>query len=330
MTNEITQIRALVEREMQAVDALIVAELDKSNAPLIPLLSRHILKAGGKRLRPLLTLLAARLGGIDQKSERHITMAAAVEFIHTATLLHDDVVDESDLRRSEPTANALWGNSASVLVGDFLLARAFQIMVGDGSLSALKLLSDTSAILSEGEVLQLSAARDLATSGEIYLAIIRAKTASLFATAAEIGGIVAGCSATQCDALRAYGEAVGLAFQIVDDALDYTADTKTLGKEVGDDFREGKITLPVILAYQSGSDTEKRFWQTAMADTAAAGDAALAQATALIISHNAVARSLEQAVSYSEKAVAALKLFPESDLKTALITLARFAVKRQF
>jgi octaprenyl-diphosphate synthase len=239
MANDISYLRTLVAAEMQAVDALILQQLQQSNAPLIPQLSRHILKAGGKRLRPILTLLSAKLCGY-RGGGRDIAMAASVEFIHTATLLHDDVVDESSLRRGEPTANAVWSNSASVLVGDFLLAKAFQMMVGDGSLEALKLLSDTSATLSEGEVLQLTSARNLETDKDIYFKIIHAKTASLFATAAEIGAVIAG-TAAQRAALKTYGEALGLAFQIVDDALDYSADSTQLGKAAGDDFREGKI-----------------------------------------------------------------------------------------
>jgi octaprenyl-diphosphate synthase len=327
--NDISFIRTLVAEEMKAVDALILEQLEQSNAPLIPQLSRHILKAGGKRLRPILTLLAAKLCNYNSGS-RHIHMAASVEFIHTATLLHDDVVDESALRRGEPTANAVWSNSASVLVGDFLLAKAFQMMVGDGSLAALKLLSDTSATLSEGEVLQLTSARDLATNREIYFRIIHAKTASLFATAAEIGGIVAGATKNECNALKEYGTALGLAFQIVDDALDYSAQTAQLGKQAGDDFREGKITLPIILAYEKASDEEQKFWQHALEDTANANDENLQTALNLIAKHNTIEASLKEAENQAQKAIKALTPFPESELKTALVTLAKFTVQREF
>ena len=327
--NDISFVRALVAPEMQAVDALIILQLEQSKAPLIPQLSRHILKAGGKRLRPILTLLAAKLCGYKEGT-RHIQMAASVEFIHTATLLHDDVVDESALRRGEPTANALWSNSASVLVGDFLLAKAFQMMVADGSLAALKLLSDTSAILSEGEVLQLSAARDLATNRELYFRIIHSKTASLFATAAEIGGIVSGANKNDCHALKEYGTALGLAFQIVDDALDYSAGTAQLGKQAGDDFREGKITLPIIIAYEKGSAEEKQFWQHALEDAANADDKNLQKALALIAKYNVIEESLKEAEAQAAKAIASLQSFVESELKSALVTLAKFTVQREF
>lgn len=326
--NDISHLRTLVAAEMQAVDALILQQLEQSNAPLIPQLSRHILKAGGKRLRPILTLLSAKLCGYAGGG-RDVAMAASVEFIHTATLLHDDVVDESSLRRGEPTANALWSNSASVLVGDFLLAKAFQMMVGDGSLPALKLLSDTSATLSEGEVLQLTSARNLETDTDTYFKIIYAKTASLFATAAEIGAVIAGNDAQRA-ALKRYGEALGLSFQIVDDALDYSADSAQLGKAAGDDFREGKITLPVIIAYTKGDAKEKEFWQHALSDAAHADDANLQKALSLIAKHYAIAESLEIAEEQVDGAIAALAIFPDSDLKTALITLANFTVKRQY
>lgn len=326
--NDISRIRALVADEMQVVDDFIIAQLEQSSAPLIPQLSRHILKAGGKRLRPMLTLLAAKICGYENGT-RHIHMAASVEFIHTATLLHDDVVDESNLRRGEPTANALWSNSASVLVGDFLLAKAFQVMVGDGSLAALKLLSDTSAVLSEGEVLQLSAARNLETTREQYHAIIHAKTASLFATAAEIGAVLVG-DANKSAALKAYGTALGLAFQIVDDALDYSPQTAQLGKQAGDDFREGKITLPVLIAYENGTPEEQKFWQHALEDAAHADDAALRNALKLIQKYDAIQNSLKEAEAQAQTAIQALEPFPDSELKSALITLAEFTVKRDF
>ena len=325
--NDISFIRGLVAAEMQAVDALILEQLEQSKAPLIPQLSRHILKAGGKRLRPILTLLAAKLCGYTNGA-RHIHMAASVEFIHTATLLHDDVVDESSLRRGEPTANAVWSNSASVLVGDFLLAKAFQLMVGDGSLAALKLLSDTSATLSEGEVLQLTSARDLATNRELYFRIIYAKTASLFATAAEIGGIVSGATKNECTALKEYGTALGLAFQIVDDALDYSAQTAQLGKQAGDDFREGKITLPIIIAYEKGTQEEKEFWQHALQDVSHANDENLQKALGLIAKYDAIEASLKEAEHQAETAIRILNAFPDSDIKNALITLAKFPVQR--
>jgi octaprenyl-diphosphate synthase len=327
MAQDISHLRTLVAAEMQAVDALILQQLEQSNAPLIPQLSRHILKAGGKRLRPILTLLSAKLCGYAGGG-RDVVMAASVEFIHTATLLHDDVVDESSLRRGEPTANAIWSNSASVLVGDFLLAKAFQMMVGDGSLKALKLLSDTSATLSEGEVLQLTSARNLETNRKIYMQIIHAKTASLFATAAEIGAVIAGNTA-QRNALKKYGEALGLAFQIVDDALDYSADSKQLGKAAGDDFREGKITLPIIIAYEKGTKDEQEFWQHTLSHSAHADGKNLQKALALLAKHHAIEESLKTAEEQANLAIQALSIFPDSALKTALVTLANFTTHRQ-
>lgn len=326
-THDISHLRTLVAAEMQAVDALILSQLEQSNAPLIPVLSQHILKAGGKRLRPILTLLSSKLCGY-LGGGRDVCMAACVEFIHTATLLHDDVVDESALRRGEPTANAVWSNSASVLVGDFLLAKAFQMMVRDGSLEALKLLSDTSATLSEGEVLQLTSARNLETNRDIYNKIIYAKTASLFATAAEIGAVMAG-NAAQREALRAYGTALGLAFQIVDDALDYSASSAQLGKKTGDDFREGKITLPIIIAYENGSAEEKEFWKHALEDAAHADNTSLAKALTLIAKYDAIVASIEEAEKQANIAIHSLGVFPDSAFKTALIALANFTVERK-
>lgn len=326
--NVISEIRQLVAKELAAVDALILAQMAGSNAPLIPLLTQHILKAGGKRLRPMVTLLSAQLCGYTGGGGRDVTMAASVEFIHTATLLHDDVVDDSKLRRGEPTANAQWGNAASVLVGDFLLAKAFQLMVADGSLEALKLLSDTSATLSEGEVLQLSAARNLQTDQPTYEKIIYAKTASLFATAAEIGAVIAGKPEWRAP-LKAYGEGLGLAFQIMDDALDYRATTEAIGKRAGDDFREGKITLPVIIAHALGNEEERAFWEVALSEETQATDAAFAQAQALLAKHGAIEQSLSVADAKVEEAIAALSALPSNSASQALASLARFSVTRK-
>lgn len=326
-TTGIEKIRTLTAADMQQVDALILSQLG-GKAPLIATLAGHLIKAGGKRLRPVLTLISARLCGYEQGA-RHIAMAASVEFIHTATLLHDDVVDESALRRGEPTANANWGNSASVLVGDFLLARAFQLMVSDGSLDALKILSDTSAILSEGEVLQLSSAREITDDTTRYYDIITAKTASLFAAAGEIGAVISESPAAHRKALHDYGHHLGIAFQIVDDALDYSADQSQLGKAVGDDFREGKITLPVILSYKNGTPDEKKFWKESMEETPE-GDAALKHAIGLVAKYNAVELSLKEANVHADKAIACLSIFPDSEWKEALTGLAHFAVKRSY
>ena len=253
----------IVAEDMQAVNRII---LDKavSDVELIPKLAHHLIESGGKRLRPMLTIAAAKLCGYQR--DGHIRLAAAVEFMHTATLLHDDVVDESDYRRGKASARRVWGNQASVLVGDFLLGQAFRMMVEVGSLSALKILSGAAAIIAEGEVMQLAAAKNTATTEDAYLAIIDAKTAALFSAAAEVGGAIANRPAEEQAALRSYGRNLGIAFQLVDDALDYSGNSARLGKSVGDDFREGKITLPVILCFRRGGDRERAFWKRTLSD----------------------------------------------------------------
>ena len=254
----LTALTALVQDDLEACNRLIVERM-QSQVALIPQLAAHLVAAGGKRLRPLLTLAAAKLCGYQ--GERHVSLAACVEFIHTATLLHDDVVDESALRRGQASANALFGNKASVLVGDFLFARAFQLMVADGSLEVLRILSTAAATIAEGEVLQLMTQNDTATTEDQYLAVIEGKTAALFAAATEVGAVIADRPKAEQVALFDYGGALGIAFQLVDDALDYAADQEALGKTVGDDFREGKITLPVLLAFARGSEEERGFWR---------------------------------------------------------------------
>lgn len=254
---------ALAKPGMERVNQLI---LDKagSDVRMIPEVANHLINSGGKRLRPMLTIASAEMFGYQ--GDHHIKLAASVEFMHTATLLHDDVVDESDRRRSKPTARIIWGNQASVLVGDFLLGQAFRMMVDVGSMDALDVLSTASAIIAEGEVMQLSAAKKLSTTEDDYLAVIKAKTAALFLAAAEVGPIVAGAGSDERAALRSYGLNLGLAFQLVDDVLDYGGNEGDLGKNVGDDFREGKITLPVLLAYRRGSDDERGFWKQSLED----------------------------------------------------------------
>ncbi len=252
------RLQALLADDLKSVNELIVERMD-SPVALIPQLAGHLVSAGGKRLRPLLTLASARLCGYG--GERHIALAACVEFIHTATLLHDDVVDGSDLRRGLASANALWGNKASVLVGDFLFSRAFQVMVEDGSLPVMKVLAGAASMIAEGEVQQLITANDTETSETAYLDVINAKTATLFAAACRVGALVADRPKAEEEALDSYGLNVGIAFQLVDDRLDYSAAQAQLGKSVGDDFREGKITLPVILAYRRGDEDERKFWR---------------------------------------------------------------------
>jgi octaprenyl-diphosphate synthase len=319
-------LTALVAEDMAAVNHLILQRME-SRVKLIPQLAGHIIAAGGKRLRPILTLASARLCGAE--GNRHHKLAACVEFIHTATLLHDDVVDASDLRRGEPSANALFGNQPSVLVGDFLFSRAFQLMVEDGSIDVLRILSNASAIIAEGEVLQLTTTNDSTTSEQTYLEVVRAKTAELFAAACRIGAVVAGRPASEEEALRTFGLNLGIAFQIVDDALDYSAEQQRLGKTVGDDFREGKVTLPVILAIHRGSEVERAFWRRAL-DQQDQRDGDLAHAQELLHRHNTLRDSIERARHYGAIARDALGMFPNHPARQALLDIINFTVEREF
>ena len=316
---------ALLRADLEACNRAIVANMH-SPVDLIPQLAAHIIAAGGKRLRPLLTLAAARMCGY-QGGVRHAELAACVEFIHTATLLHDDVVDESALRRGLASANAVFGNKASVLVGDFLFARAFQLMVSDGSLKVMDILSHAAATIAEGEVLQLVTQNDLTTSEARYLDVIRGKTAALFAAACQVGAVVAGCPPAQEAALTEYGMNIGIAFQLVDDALDYAADQEKLGKTVGDDFREGKITLPIMVAYAAGDEPERAFWQRTIEASEQAGDD-LAHAMRLIERHDAIRATLDRAAGLAAEAKARLASFPDSPIKTCLIGVADYTVSR--
>jgi octaprenyl-diphosphate synthase len=319
-------LTGLVAEDIKAVNALIVERMH-SPVALIPQLAGHIIAAGGKRLRPMLTLASARLCGY--RGHRHISLAACVEFIHTATLLHDDVVDESDRRRGLATANAVWGNKPSVLVGDFLFSRAFQLMVTDGSLSVLKILSDASAVIAEGEVMQLMTANDTETTENTYLEVIKAKTAVLFAAACRVGAVVADRPKAEEDALGAYGLNLGIAFQLVDDVLDYASETATLGKSIGDDFRDGKITLPVVLAFLRGDEEERKFWRRTLEEMEQReGD--LEHAIALMERHGSLRDSVERARHYSAVARDALGVFPDGPEKRALTDLIHFAVNRAY
>ncbi|ASG22105.1 MULTISPECIES: polyprenyl synthetase family protein [Nitrospirillum] len=325
-TDALEALVELVATDLAAVNDLIIRRMH-SDVEMIPQLAGYIVASGGKRLRPVLTLAAARLCGYQ--GERHQPLAACVEFIHTATLLHDDVVDESDLRRGQPSANAVFGNKASVLVGDFLFSRAFQVMTEDGSLDVLRILSSASAVISEGEVLQLITANDTTTSEEAYLEVIRAKTAELFAAACRIGAVVAGRPAAEEEALRSYGLNLGIAFQVVDDVLDYSAVQARLGKSIGDDFREGKITLPVVLAFRRGDDEERAFWRRTLEDIDQR-DGDLEHALALMQRHNTLRDSVERARHYGAMARDALGLFPASPIKRALLDVIDFVVDRDF
>ena len=319
-------ILALTAPGMNAVNAVILERM-QSKIPLIPALAGHLIAGGGKRLRPMLTLAGAELVGYN--GARHHKLAAAVEFIHTATLLHDDVVDGSDLRRGKAAANIVFGNPATVLVGDFLFSRAFELMVEDGSLKVLKILSNASAVIAEGEVDQLTAQRQIETSEERYLTIIGAKTAALFAAASRIAAVVAECDDRREQALDDYGRNLGIAFQLVDDAIDYDSDASTMGKARGDDFREGKMTLPVILAYARGSESERKFWQAAIAGHRE-GDEALAEATRLIAKHDALHATRERARHFAERAIDALSIFPGGAARRAMTQAAEFAVARGY
>jgi octaprenyl-diphosphate synthase len=320
------RIRALVDPDLAKVNEIILDRM-RSEVSLIPQLARHLIAAGGKRVRPILTLLAARLCGY--RGTRHLGLAGAVEFIHTATLLHDDVVDASDLRRGTPTANAVWGNKAPVLVGDFLFSRAFQLMVEDGSLRVLEILANASAVIAEGEVAQLVTANDTDTTEDAYLRVIEAKTAALFRAAAQIGAVVAERPRAEEEALAAYGQALGIAFQLVDDALDYSARQATLGKTVGDDFRDGKITLPVLIAYARGGEAERAFWRRTL-ETQETEPHDLERAQALLARHGAIAETVARAEGYGAKARASLAGFPASRAKAAMLDLVEFCTERAY
>ncbi len=321
----LTVLIGLVQDDLHACNRTIVAHMN-SEVALIPQLAAHIVAAGGKRLRPLLTIAAARICGYDTGA-RHVKLAACVEFIHTATLLHDDVVDESVLRRGLASANAVFGNKASVLVGDFLFARAFQLMVEDGSLRVLAILSQAAATIAEGEVLQLATQRDLSTTEERYLDVVRGKTAALFGAACQVGAVVASRGDAEEDALSAYGMSLGIAFQLVDDALDYAADQATLGKTVGDDFREGKITLPVLLAFQAGDATERAFW-TRTIEAAEQTEADLEHAMELIARCGAIRATLDRAAGFADAAKASLMGFADTPVRAALMAVADYTVNR--
>ncbi|MDE2303734.1 MAG: polyprenyl synthetase family protein [Sphingomonadales bacterium] len=319
-------ILALTAADMNAVNAVILERM-QSEIPLIPALAGHLIAGGGKRMRPMLTLAGALL--CDYQGTRQHKLAAAVEFIHTATLLHDDVVDGSDLRRGKTTANIVFGNPATVLVGDFLFSRAFELMVEDGSLKVLRILSRASAVIAEGEVDQLTAQRHVETSEERYLAIIGAKTAALFAAACRIGAVVAEKGEAEERALEVYGRNLGIAFQLVDDAIDYDSPAEEMGKGRGDDFRDGKMTLPVILAYARGSEEERGFWREAIAGFAIS-DADLAHAVALINRHDAVQATRERARHFAARAIDAIAAFPRGAAHAAMVEAAEFAVMRRY
>jgi len=318
------RLLALVADDLALVNALIRERMSSEHAPRIPEISAHLIEAGGKRLRPILTLAASRLCGYQGGD--HVKLAATVEFIHTATLLHDDVIDESAQRRGRATANILWDNKSSVLVGDYLFSRAFQLMVETGSLEVLRILSNASAVIAEGEVLQLTTAHDVSTDVARYDQVIRGKTAALFAAATEVGGVIAGVDPEKVAALRTYGDGLGMAFQLADDLLDYGGSSAALGKNVGDDFREGKVTLPVILAYGRGDDAAKAFWRRTIGrGQQAEGD--LEQAMAHLAETDALVDA-QATRAHADRALAALAGFPAGEMRSALEDIVEFVVDR--
>ncbi|MEM7188813.1 MAG: polyprenyl synthetase family protein [Pseudomonadota bacterium] len=325
MSGPFERLSALVADDLVLVNALIVERMSSEHAPRIPAISAHLIEAGGKRLRPILTLAAAGLCGYGGGD--HVKLAATVEFIHTATLLHDDVVDESAQRRGRTTANILWDNKSSVLVGDYLFSRAFQLMVETGSLRVLDILSNASAVIAEGEVLQLSTAHDLRTDLSRYEQVIYGKTAALFEAAAEVGGVIAGTEETQVQALATYGRSLGMAFQLSDDWLDYGGSSAALGKNTGDDFREGKVTLPVILAMERADDDAKAFWRRCI-EAGDQTDADVQTAMRLMAETASLPDTLARAQEHADSAIAALDVFDESPTRSALIDIASFVVTR--
>ncbi len=314
----------LVAADMERVNQTILAHAG-SHVAMIPQIANHLISSGGKRLRPMLTLTTAGL--CNYGGDGHVKLAAAVEFMHTATLLHDDVVDESDMRRGKLAARMLWGNEATVLVGDYLLGQAFKMMVEVGSLPCLDVLSSAAVVIAEGEVMQLAAAKDTQTSEDDYLAVIRAKTAALFGAASEVGPTLAHRPKAEIAACRGYGINLGIAFQLIDDALDYGGASAKLGKNVGDDFREGKITLPVVLSFRRGSEHERAFWRRTL-EQGEIGEGDLETAIATMHKHRGLEDTVERARHYGAMARDALELFPPSVWKAALIEVVDFCIER--
>ncbi|MGB7259615.1 MAG: polyprenyl synthetase family protein [Pseudolabrys sp.] len=323
-SGSVENLAALIASDLERVNTTIIARTG-SDVTMIPEIANHLISSGGKRLRPMLTLAMARLS--NYAGDGHIKLAAAVEFMHTATLLHDDVVDESDMRRGKLAARMLWGNEASVLVGDFLLGQAFKMMVEVGNLRALDILSSAAAVIAEGEVMQLAAAKNTATTEDEYLAVIRAKTAELFAAACEVGPALTSRPKAEQAACRSFGMNLGIAFQLIDDALDYGGKSAKLGKNVGDDFREGKITLPVVLSFRRGSESERAFWNRTLAQ-GEVRDGDLDTAIALMAKHRALEDTVGRARHYGDIAKDALALEPASPIKQALEETVEFCIAR--
>ena len=324
--NPIDRLLAATATDMAKVNALILSRAD-SHVEMVPDLARYLIESGGKRLRPMLTVAAAMLFG--KGSGTAINFAAAVEFMHNATLLHDDVVDDSTMRRGKPAARMVWGNKASILVGDFLLGQAFMMMVETGDIASLGVLSSASAVMAEGEVFQLAKTGDLTTTPEDYAEVIRAKTAVLFQAACEVGAMSSGADETGRQALATYGLELGKAFQLVDDALDYGGQSGTLGKNVGDDLREGKMTLPVILALAEGNVAEREIITSALGQ-ADATDAQVSAVVAVMERHNTLVRTMELAQAHARAAQQALAALPESEMRALLVDVVEHSVMRAY
>ena len=319
------RMQAALADDLEAVNLLIRDRMASEHAPRIPEVTAHLVEAGGKRVRPMLTLAAARLCGYE--GEAHRKLAATVEFIHTATLLHDDVVDESQKRRGRPTANLLWDNKSSVLVGDYLFARSFQLMVETGNLRVLNILSNAAAVIAEGEVLQLTAAMNLSTTEDIYLQVIRGKTAALFRAACEVGGVIAERPEPMIEGLATYGDGLGIAFQMADDLLDWGGSSGAIGKNTGDDFRERKLTLPVIRAVARADATERAFWERTI-EKGDQRDGDLEQAMDLLRRHGTLEETRAEAMGWSARARDALTVLPDHPLRDMMADLADYVVAR--
>ena len=324
LTNGIAYLTDLVAEDMESVNQIILSKAG-SNVEMIPEIANHLISSGGKRLRPMLTLATSRM--YNYEGDAHIKLAASVEFMHTATLLHDDVVDESDVRRGKLAARKLWGNQASVLVGDYLLGQAFKMMVSVKSIEALEILSNASAVIAEGEVMQLGASQNMATNEDQYMAVINAKTATLFSAATEVGPVVSNCQANEKSTCREYGQNLGMAFQLIDDALDYNGKKSSLGKNIGDDFREGKITYPVILAYRAGSAQEQEFWKRCLVDRKLS-DGDFEEAVSIIQKYDAIVKTVEKANYFGDFAMKYCEKLPAGKYSEALYEVVKFCVNR--
>ena len=320
--NEITR---LLSNELSKVNSLITSNLE-SKVPLVPIVSKHLVNSGGKRIRPILTLLSSKLFGYNS-GESHIELAACVEFIHMATLLHDDVIDNSLMRRGSPTANSIWGNKTSVLVGDFLFSKAFQIMVKNGSLSILNILSETSSVLAQGEVMQLSMANNIETNEKNCFRVIEDKTAKLFEAACKVGGVIAEANDEEIRKIAEYGRYIGISFQLIDDAMDYKSDSNKTGKRKGDDFREGKVTLPLIMAVLRGNEKEKIFWKRVIEDLDQ-NEGDFEEALRIIHKYDTIEETIKKAKVYTSNAIDVLSSLPNNLYKDALIEISSFSSNR--